>query len=76
MSTIAISDFTQFEDYKTLDMASTDANSTYKATVRGSDINAKCDFVFFIEVMDNNGNGTIYPDMEKEMPYVVVKLDR
>jgi hypothetical protein len=24
--------------------------------------------------MDTNGNGKIYPDLEKETPYVVVKL--
>ncbi len=67
---------TQFEDYKTLDMTRTDADSEYKAVVPGRDIDAKWDFMYLIEVMDNNGNGAIYPNMEKETPYVVVKLDR
>jgi len=67
---------TQFEDYKTLDMVRMDADSEYKAVVSGRDIDAKWDFMYLIEVMDNNGNGAIYPNMEKETPYVVVKLDR
>jgi len=67
---------TQFEDYKALDMAKTDVDGEYRAVIPGHDINAKWDFMYLIEVMDNNGNGAIYPDMEKETPYVVVKLDR
>jgi hypothetical protein len=67
---------TQFEDYKTLDMARTDADGKYKAIVPGQDIDAKWDFMYLIEVMDNNGNGAIYPNMENEAPYIVVKLDR
>jgi hypothetical protein len=66
---------TQFEDYKTLDMAKTDTDGEYKAIIPGQDIDAKWDFMYLIEVMDNNGNGAIYPNMEKETPYVVVKLD-
>jgi hypothetical protein len=27
------------------------------------------------QVMDNKGNGKIYPDLAKETPYVVVKVD-
>ncbi len=67
---------TQFQDYKTLEMTETGAVGEYKAVVPGRDIDAKWDFMYLIEVMDNNGNGAIYPDMEKEAPYVVVKLDR
>jgi hypothetical protein len=32
--------------------------------------------MYLIEVMDNNGNGRIYPDLNKETPYVFVKLIR
>jgi hypothetical protein len=32
--------------------------------------------MYLIEVMDNCGNGKIYPDLEVETPYVVVQLDR
>jgi hypothetical protein len=32
--------------------------------------------MYLIEVMDNQGKGKIYPDMNKETPYVFVKVDR
>ena len=32
--------------------------------------------MYFIEAMDNEGNGRIYPDLNKETPYIVVKLQR
>jgi hypothetical protein len=67
---------TQFQDYKTLEMAETAIDGEYKAVVPGPDVDAKYDFMYLIEVMDNNGNGTIYPDMEEETPYVVVRLNR
>ena len=67
---------TQYQDYKMLEMARADAEGEYKAVVPGEDIDAKWDFMYLIEVMDNNGNGAIYPDMERETPYIVVKLDR
>ena len=32
--------------------------------------------MYLSELMDNRGNGKIYPDLEKETPYIVVKLRR
>jgi hypothetical protein len=66
---------TQFQDYKTLEMTSA-GDGEYKAVVPAQDVDAKRDFMYLIEVMDNNGNGAIYPEMEKETPYIVVELDR
>lgn len=67
---------TQFQDYKTLEMTETNRKGEYKAVVPGQDVEAEWDFMYLIEVMDNNGNGTIYPDMEQQAPYIVVRLDR
>ena len=67
---------TQFEDYKSLEMTPTGAKGRYSATVPGKDIVSKYDFMYLIEVMDNKANGTIYPDLDKEAPYIVVKLQR
>jgi hypothetical protein len=67
---------TQYQDYKTLQMVKTDKKDEYKAVVPGEDVEAKWDFMYLIEVMDENGNGKIYPDLEYETPYVVVKLKR
>jgi hypothetical protein len=67
---------TQYQDYKTLQMVKTDEKDEYKAVVPGEDVEAKWDFMYLIEVMGENGNGKIYPDLEHETPYVVVKLKR
>jgi hypothetical protein len=32
--------------------------------------------MYFIEVMDNYGNGKIYPDFENETPYAIVNVKR
>ncbi len=57
-------------------MIETKKKGQYKAVVPGEDIVAKWDFMYLFEVMDNKGNGKIYPDLEKEAPYIVVKLQR
>jgi len=66
----------QQEDYKTLQMFSSGEKEVYKAIVPAEQINPKYDFMYFIEVMDNNGKGKIFPDLEKETPYIIVKLIR
>ena len=63
-------------EYQTLPMELSGEKDTYKATVPADQINPKWDFMYLIEFMDNNGKGKIYPDLNKEMPYVIVKLIR
>lgn len=78
----------QYEDYKTIEMkpapgcplgtkrrGQAGQKDRYEAVVPAEDIPAQYDFMYFFEVMDNAGNGRIYPELEKETPYVVVKLD-
>ena len=62
--------------YQTLQMELSGDKDTYKATVPADQINPKWDFMYLIEFMDNNGKGKIYPDLNKEMPYRIVKLIR
>jgi len=33
-------------------------------------------FMYFIEAIGKAGKGVMWPDLEKEMPYVIVRLDR
>ncbi len=66
----------QYEEYRTLPMAATGEKDRYQAVIPADHIAAKYDLMYFIEVMDNHGNGKIYPDMERETPYVVVRLTR
>ena len=64
----------QHQDYRTLAMLPTGEQSIYLAEIPASHIRPEWDLMYFIEVMDNNGNGTIYPDLEVETPYIVVEL--
>ena len=64
---------TQFEDYRTLEMAD-QGNSLYSAIVPGDHVAPGWDFMYFIEALDNNGNGTIHPDLGSETPYLIVRL--
>jgi hypothetical protein len=32
--------------------------------------------MYFIEAMDNNGNGRIHPDLNHATPYIIIKLQR
>ena len=67
---------TQFEDYKMIEMRPDKESGVYRAEIPGDFIIPKWDMMYFIEVMDKKGNGRMYPDLEKEMPYVVVQLRR
>ncbi|WP_055392219.1 hypothetical protein [Flagellimonas eckloniae] len=66
----------QFEDYKSLEMKKTDISDTYEATIPSQFFDGIYDVMYFVEVMDTKGNGKIYPDLEVEIPYVVVQLER
>jgi hypothetical protein len=57
-------------------MESSGERDTYQVIVPAEQINPKWDFMYLIEVMDNNGRGKIYPDLNKELPYVIVRLIR
>ena len=67
---------TQYQDFQTLPMVPTTEKDQYQTVVPGEHVDSKWDFMYLIEVMDNCGNGKIYPDLEVETPYVVVQLDR
>jgi len=66
----------QMFEYATLRMTLSTEKDIYEAVIPVQDINPRFDLMYFIEVMDNNGNGKIYPDMNTQTPYVVVKLVR
>jgi hypothetical protein len=66
----------QTQNYQMLPMYPTGEKDSYEAVVPAEKINSKWDFMYLIEVMDHNGNGRIYPDLNKETPYRIVKLIR
>ncbi len=67
---------TQYEDFQTLPMLPAGKKDEYQAVVSSKYLGPKWDFMYLIEVMDNCGNRKIYPDLETETPYVVVRLER
>ena len=66
----------QHQDYRTLSMLPTGAKDQYRAVIPAADIVPTWDLMYFIEAMDNRGHGQIHPDLNKETPYVAVKLLR
>jgi hypothetical protein len=62
--------------YETLQMVPTGNQDSYQATVPADQIDPEYDLMYFIEAMDNNGRGTIYPDLNSETPYRFIKLIR
>lgn len=67
---------TQYEDYETLAMTPTGEPGVFAATVPGDFLVPEWDFMYLFEVIDRAGNGAMWPDLAKEMPYVFVKLER
>ncbi|SEL97393.1 hypothetical protein [Parapedobacter koreensis] len=66
----------QEKPYKTLPMLRSGSADTYSAVVAAGEIDPTWDYMYFIEMMDDAGNGRIYPDLNEETPYIIVKLIR
>jgi hypothetical protein len=66
----------QHEDYRTLPMLPAGGIDHYRAVIPAEEIAPTWDLMYFIEAMDNERNGRMYPDLNKETPYIVVKLQR
>jgi len=66
----------QEQDYQTLPLLSTGEKDTYQVIVPASQINPRWDFMYYLQVMDNKSRGRIYPDLNKETPYIITKLSR
>jgi hypothetical protein len=65
----------QTKNYETLDMQ-LDSAGNYEATIPADKINSRYDLMYFIEAMDNEHHGAMFPDFNKETPYYFVHLDR
>lgn len=67
---------TQYEDYQTAEMQPGRDPGVYTAHIPEAFIDPKWDLMYFIEVVDRNGNGRMYPDFERGTPYVIVAVRR
>lgn len=65
----------QEEEYKTLPMTAA-GKGLYRVTIPADAVEAKWDFMYFIEMMDNRQVGSIYPDLNVQTPYFIVKVTR
>ena len=66
----------QDTDYQTMQMLPSGVKDSFNAVIPAEQINPKWDLMYLIEVMDINGHGKIYPDLNKETPYLFIKLIR
>jgi len=63
-------------EYQSIPMLPTVEKDTYETIVPDNLIDPKWDLMYFIKVMDQEKNGTIFPDLNKETPYIFVNLLR
>jgi hypothetical protein len=61
----------QKEDYETLPMTEANDKGVYSASIPGAFITAQWDLMYYVEIVDNHGVGRIYPNFEREAPYVI-----
>lgn len=63
----------QYQDYYTLPMKPTGRPNEYAATIPSDRIPKEWSLQYYIEAMDEIGNGCIFPGLDAEAPYVVVE---
>ena len=66
----------QLEDYQSAEMTVDAKTGLYTAAIPAAFIDPKWDLMYFVEVIGQNGAGRMYPDLEREMPYVIVGVKR
>jgi len=66
----------QTRDYETLPLKPLDEKGNYEAVIPADKINPRYDFMYFLQAMDNDHHGTIFPDFNRQTPYFVVPLER
>ena len=48
----------------------------YSAAIPAAFVDPKWDLMYFVEVVGKNGAGRMYPDLERDTPYVIVPVKR
>ena len=67
---------TQYEDYQTAMMTFDPTTRSYTGRIPGDFVDPEWDLMYFVEVVDANGRGRMFPDLEKKTPYVIVSVQR
>jgi hypothetical protein len=63
-------------DYKELFMKATGKTDEFEAMIPAGEIDPTYDLMYYVALMDKNDNGRIYPDLNKETPYKIIKFIR
>jgi len=63
-------------EYKTIQMTAGAGPGEYTATIPAEAIDPTYDLQYYIELTDKKGNGRVYPDLDKETPYKIIRLIR
>jgi hypothetical protein len=63
-------------EFKTLLMEPDAASGEYRAVIPVADIDTTYDLMYYIGLMDKAGHGRIFPDLNKETPYKIIKFIR
>jgi hypothetical protein len=63
-------------EFKTLPMEPDATPGEYRAVIPAAGIDPTYDLMYYIELMDKAGHGKIFPDLNKETPYKMIKLIR
>jgi hypothetical protein len=66
----------QHQDHYRLRMLPTGNPNEYAATIPAEHVRSKWNLMYYIEAMDENGNGAITPGIGAPIPYIVVELIR
>jgi hypothetical protein len=66
----------QYLDYTMLPMKPTGVKDIYRVTIPAEKFDPKWNLQYLIEMMDNKNRGFIYPDLNKQTPYIVTSLVR
>jgi len=48
----------------------------FSGAIPAAFIDPKWNLMYFVEAVGKNGAGRMYPDLEREMPYVIVSVKR
>ena len=65
----------QTMEYSVVEMEPKGRHS-YRAVIPGDALTAEYDLIYFLEVIDEFGNGAFHPDPDKEDPHIVVRVRR
>ena len=66
----------QTQDYTRLTLSPVDDLGNFAGPIPGEALNPRFDFMYFLQAMDNDHHGVMFPDFNQQTPYYFVRLER